>query len=120
MVTGGTEACSTELNDFFFFFTIALEEVGSVNLTIQFVSKKENVYTMPERISPWVRDQHTDGKWIILVPCLYLQENSKPMTGTGSGLGFVYQVNDTVKGLKQTVFINLSYQVILFLIKDTI
>lgn len=75
---------------------------------------------MPERISPWVRDQHTDGKWIILVPCLYLQENSKPMTGTGSGLGFVYQVNDTVKGLKQTVFINLSYQVILFLIKDTI
>lgn len=85
------------------FFTIALEEVGSVNLTIQFVSKKENVYTMPERISPWVRDQHTDGKWTVLVPCLYLQENSKPMTGTDSGLGFVYQVNNTVKGLKQMV-----------------
>lgn len=59
-------------------------------------------------------------RWQVDNTGLYLQENSKPMTGTGSGLGFVYQVNDTVKGLKQTVFINLSYQMILFLIKDTI
>lgn len=84
------------------FFTIALEEVGSVNVTIQFVSKKENVYTMPERISPW-DIQQTGGKWTVLVPWLYLQENSKPMTGTDSGLGVVYQVSNTVKGLKQMV-----------------
>lgn len=49
--------------------TIALEEVGTLNLIVQFVSRRDGVYNMQKKIFPGVRTstQMTSGPYLSLV-----------------------------------------------------